>query len=103
MMVKQTSTKMTLVATVLAASVAVFAAAQAVGAQPSDLVFPVTEGVTYQATPKEVREKFEPLVELIGKTVHRSASRMSAIGQSRSGRFAPKSRYSNSCNANRGD
>lgn len=39
---------------------------------PSDLVFSVTEGVTYQATPKEIREKFEPLGELIGKTLHRN-------------------------------
>jgi len=29
-------------------------------------VFAVTEGVTYQATPKEIREKFEPLAEVIG-------------------------------------
>ena len=38
----------------------------------SDLVFSVTEGVTYQATPKEIREKFEPLAESIGRALHRN-------------------------------
>jgi ABC-type phosphate/phosphonate transport system substrate-binding protein len=40
-------------------------------AQSTDLVFAVTEGVTYQATPKEIRDKFEPLVEVIGKALQR--------------------------------
>ena len=40
-------------------------------APPTDLVFAVTEGVTYQATPKEIRDKFEPLVEVIGRTLQR--------------------------------
>jgi ABC-type phosphate/phosphonate transport system substrate-binding protein len=38
----------------------------------TDLVFAVTEGVTYQATPKEIRDKFTPLADLIGKAVHRN-------------------------------
>ena len=37
-----------------------------------DLVFSVTEGVTYQATPKEIREKFEPIADLIGKALNRN-------------------------------
>lgn len=41
-------------------------------AQPTDLVFSVTEGVTYQATPKEIRERFEPMAELIGKALRRN-------------------------------
>ncbi|HVE51620.1 MAG TPA: PhnD/SsuA/transferrin family substrate-binding protein [Casimicrobiaceae bacterium] len=37
----------------------------------AQVVFAVTEGVTYQATPKEIREKFEPIAELIGKALRR--------------------------------
>ena len=33
----------------------------------NELVFAVTEGVTYQATPKEIRDKFAPVAEVIGK------------------------------------
>ena len=33
------------------------------GAQERELAFGVTEGVTYQATPKEIRDKFTPLAE----------------------------------------
>ncbi len=40
-------------------------------AQSGDLVFAVTEGVTYQATPKEIRDKFTPLAEVIGRSVGR--------------------------------
>jgi len=36
-------------------------------AQGTDLVFAVTEGVTYQATPKEIRDKFAPLAEILAK------------------------------------
>ena len=36
-------------------------------AQGGELVFAITEGVTYQATPKEIRDKFAPLVEVIAK------------------------------------
>ena len=42
-----------------------------VAAQGTDLVFAVTEGVTYQATPKEIRDKFTPLAELIGRAAGR--------------------------------
>ena len=54
-----------------AASAALVAMAEPVGSTP-DLVFSVTEGVTYQATPKEIREKFEPLAEVIGKALRRN-------------------------------
>ena len=37
----------------------------------AQIVFAVTEGVTYQATPKEIREKFEPLAEVIAKALRR--------------------------------
>jgi ABC-type phosphate/phosphonate transport system substrate-binding protein len=36
-------------------------------AQSNELVFAVTEGVTYQATPKEIRDKFAPVAEVIAK------------------------------------
>jgi len=42
-----------------------------VAAQGTDLVFAVTEGVTYQATPKEIRDKFTPLAEVIGRAAGR--------------------------------
>ena len=54
-----------------AASASLVAVAEPVGSTP-DLVFSVTEGVTYQATPKEIREKFEPLAEVIGKALRRT-------------------------------
>ena len=40
-------------------------------AQDRELVFGVTEGVTYQATPKEIRDKFTPLAEYLGKAAGR--------------------------------
>ncbi len=40
--------------------------------QAPELVFSVTEGVTYQATPKEIRDKFEPLAEALGKALKRN-------------------------------
>jgi phosphonate transport system substrate-binding protein len=40
-------------------------------AQGNDLVFAVTEGVTYQATPKEIRDKFYPLADYLGRAVGR--------------------------------
>ena len=40
-------------------------------AQERELVFGVTEGVTYQATPKEIRDKFAPLADYIGKAAGR--------------------------------
>ena len=42
------------------------AAATAI-AQERDLVFAITEGVTYQATPKDIRDKFAPIAEVIGR------------------------------------
>ena len=41
--------------------------AGAAQAQVGELVFSVTEGVTYQATPKEIRDKFAPIAEVLGK------------------------------------
>lgn len=38
----------------------------------ADLVFSVTEGVTYQATPKEIRDKFEPLALALGSALKRN-------------------------------
>jgi phosphonate transport system substrate-binding protein len=38
----------------------------AAAAPAADFVFSVTEGVTYQATPKEIRDKFEPLAQALG-------------------------------------
>ena len=43
----------------------------AVAASAADLVFSVTEGVTYQATPKEIRDKFEPLAQVLGVALKR--------------------------------
>ncbi|HKU85422.1 MAG TPA: PhnD/SsuA/transferrin family substrate-binding protein [Casimicrobiaceae bacterium] len=57
---------------VLALALGLAAAAQPAEAQSTDLVFSVTEGVTYQATPKEIRDKFEPLAEVIGKALKRT-------------------------------
>ncbi len=43
----------------------------AASAQGTDLIFAVTEGVTYQATPKEIRDKFTPLAEYLGRAIGR--------------------------------
>ena len=51
---------------------ALAATAEALEAPSTDLVFSVTEGVTYQATPKEIRDKFEPLAEVIAKALRRN-------------------------------
>jgi len=40
-------------------------------AQPTELVFAVTEGVTYQATPKEIRDKFAPIAQVIATATGR--------------------------------
>jgi len=40
-------------------------------AQQGDLVFAVTEGVTYQATPKEIRDKFTPIAQVIATATGR--------------------------------
>lgn len=47
------------------------AVAQGAWAQGGELVFAVTEGVTYQATPKEIRDKFAPIADVIGKAAGR--------------------------------
>ena len=47
------------------------ALALAAPAWAQDLVFAVTEGVTYQATPKEIRDKFAPLAEVLAKATGR--------------------------------
>lgn len=40
-------------------------------AQGNELVFGITEGVTYQATPKEIRDKFAPIAEVLAKATGR--------------------------------
>jgi phosphonate transport system substrate-binding protein len=40
-------------------------------APDSEIVFAVTEGVTYQATPKEIRDKFAPLADALAKATGR--------------------------------
>ncbi len=40
-------------------------------AQGNELVFSITEGVTYQATPKEIRDKFAPIAEILAKATGR--------------------------------
>jgi ABC-type phosphate/phosphonate transport system substrate-binding protein len=40
-------------------------------AQQGDLVFAVTEGVTHQATPKEIRDKFAPIAQVIATATGR--------------------------------
>src|SRR5213592_1819873 len=55
----------------LAASLVLAVAAAGASAQPTELVFGVTEGVTYQATPKEIRDKFAPIADVIGKATGR--------------------------------
>ena len=42
-----------------------------VAAQGGEIVFAVTEGVTYQATPKEIRDKFAPLADALAKATGR--------------------------------
>jgi ABC-type phosphate/phosphonate transport system substrate-binding protein len=38
----------------------------------TDFVFAVTEGVTYQATPKDIRDKFDPIAELLSRALRRN-------------------------------
>ena len=40
-------------------------------AQERELVFAITEGVTYQATPKDIRDKFTPLADVLSKATGR--------------------------------
>jgi len=54
-------------------SLALLVAGQASAQGGPDLVFAVTEGVTYQATPKEIRDKFTPLAQLLGTATGRRA------------------------------
>ena len=46
-------------------------AAFAVPASAQELVFAVTEGITYRATPKDIRDKFAPLAEVLGRATGR--------------------------------
>jgi ABC-type phosphate/phosphonate transport system substrate-binding protein len=58
----------------LALAVAIVFALALAAASPAalaQLVFAVTEGVTYQATPKEIREKFEPIADVLAKALRR--------------------------------
>jgi len=56
---------------VLCSAIFTFLAAASAIAQERDLVFAITEGVTYQATPKDIRDKFGPLAEVIGRAAGR--------------------------------
>ncbi|MEO8134392.1 MAG: PhnD/SsuA/transferrin family substrate-binding protein [Betaproteobacteria bacterium] len=57
---------------VLFVGLAALAASAAAANAEGDLIFAITEGVTYQSTPKEIRDKFAPLAELLAKaTGHR--------------------------------
>lgn len=51
-------------------AIAAAASGLAVG-QGNELVFSITEGVTYQATPKEIRDKFAPIAEVLAKATGR--------------------------------
>ncbi|MCC6379010.1 MAG: phosphate/phosphite/phosphonate ABC transporter substrate-binding protein [Burkholderiales bacterium] len=55
----------------LAAALLLGVLASGVEAQQPELVFAVTEGVTYQATPKEIRDKFAPIAQLIATATGR--------------------------------
>ena len=57
-------------------------------AQQGDLVFAVTEGVTYQATPKEIRDKFAPIAQVIATATGRrpSNSKTSTCASARASR-----------------
>jgi ABC-type phosphate/phosphonate transport system substrate-binding protein len=55
----------------LALAFAASLAAAVAHAQPAELVFAVTEGVTYQATPKEIRDKFAPIAQVIATATGR--------------------------------
>lgn len=48
-----------------------FSAIAAASVSAQELVFAVTEGVTYQQTPKEVRDKFTPIGDVIAKATGR--------------------------------
>jgi ABC-type phosphate/phosphonate transport system substrate-binding protein len=70
---KRFRTVLTGIVAALTAGVALLATAEPVGSA-NELVFSVTEGVTYQATPREIRDKFEPLAEVIAKALHRKVN-----------------------------
>jgi len=61
----------TLLARLLALAALAGAFATGAVAQGSVVTLAVTEGVTYQATPKEIRDKFAPLAEYVGKATGR--------------------------------
>lgn len=56
---------------VLAAALGFALAATVPAVASAQIVFGVTEGVTYQATPKEIREKFEPIADVLAKALKR--------------------------------
>ena len=59
------------VVSLLVATLVVVTCASPAAGQGTELIFAVTEGVTYQATPKEIRDKFNPLAEHLGKAIGR--------------------------------
>jgi len=56
---------------VLATALLATALAAPAWGQGAELIFAVTEGVTYQATPKEIRDKFAPLADHLSKAIGR--------------------------------
>ena len=54
-----------------ALALAAVAASAAAQAPQQELVFAVTEGVTYQATPKEIRDKFAPIAQVLATATGR--------------------------------
>lgn len=52
-------------------AVALCVLAPGLAAGQGELVFAITEGVTYQATPKEIRDKFAPIAEVLAKATGR--------------------------------
>jgi len=55
----------------LTAAVAVWIALATPGAAAADLVFSVTEGITYYQTNKEIAARFQPLTELLARALKR--------------------------------
>jgi phosphonate transport system substrate-binding protein len=56
---------------VLCSALLALLAAATAGAQERELVFAITEGVTYQATPKDIRDKFAPIADVIARAAGR--------------------------------
>ncbi|HVR94676.1 MAG TPA: PhnD/SsuA/transferrin family substrate-binding protein, partial [Casimicrobiaceae bacterium] len=60
-----------MIRSLLTAAVAAWIALAASCAAAADLVFSVTEGVTYYQTNKEIAARFQPLTDLLAKALKR--------------------------------